>query len=270
MADSMQFAKRSIELIFSPLGIVSILLAAGIVLSIVRRQSRAGHRLLICGAALFLIILFSPLAPYFIWNLERQYPPLLEPPELPKIDRIVILAGYAEEYPGIPVTSSVSEQTVASMSEGLRLYRLVPKAKLIVSGGVLKKGERPVAAVMADFLQQMGVTKQDIIVEGKSQNTYENLQEVKKLLELAPFILVASGCDMRRAMAVARMLQMNPIPAPACIWALQRYPGTASATDQIAAYIRNRGYISLNNFPRLQWAYHEYVGYLWYRLLGRI
>lgn len=266
----MEFAKQSIELIFSPLGIVSILLAAGIVLSIARRRSHAGHRLLICGALLFLIFLFSPLAPYLIWNLERQYPPLLTPPELPEIDRIVILAGYAEEYPGIPVTSSVSEQTIASLSEGLRLSRLVPKAKLIVSGGVLKKGERPVASVMADFLQQMGIAKEDILVEGKSHNTYENLQEVKKLLGQAPFILVASGCDMRRAMAVARMHQMNPIPAPAYIWTLQKYPATASATAHIAAFIRNQGSISLNNLSRLQWAYHEYAGYIWYRLLGRI
>jgi hypothetical protein len=123
---------------------------------------------------------------------------------------------------------------------------------------------------MADFLQQMGVSKQDLLVEGKSQNTYENFREVRKLLGSAPFVLVASGCDMKRAMAVARFHQMNPIPAPAYIWALQKYPGAASASAQIAAYFRNRGYISLNNLPRLQWAYHEYVGYLWYRLLGRI
>jgi uncharacterized SAM-binding protein YcdF (DUF218 family) len=266
----MEFAKRLIELIFSPLGILSILMAVGFLLSVFGRQSRAGRRFLICGAFLFLIFLFSPLAQYLMWNLERQYPPLITPPALPKIDRIVVLAGYAEENPGIPVTSSVSDQTLANMSEGLRLYRLVPKAKLITSGGVAKKGERAVAATMADFLQQMGVIKDDLILEGNSQNTFENLREVRNLLGPAPFILVASGCDMRRAVAVAKKLQMNPIPAPAYIWALRGCPSTASAREHVDAYIKHRGYVSFGNFSRLQWAYHEYLGYIWYRFLERI
>jgi uncharacterized SAM-binding protein YcdF (DUF218 family) len=270
MANPMEYAKRSIELFFSPFGIVVIALSVGIVLSLAKRHARAGHRFLICGALLFLIILFSPLAQYLMWNLERQFPPLLTPPAFPKIERIAILAGYAEENPGIPITSNVSDQTLGNMSEGLRLYRLAPKTKLIVSGGVAEKGKRSVAAGMADFLQQMGVSKEDLIVEGNSQNTYENLREIKNLVGTVPFILVASGCDLRRAMAVAKKLQMNPIPAPAYIRALRKCPATATAGQHIAAYIKNRGYISLSNLPKLQWAYHEYVGYIWYRLLGRI
>jgi uncharacterized SAM-binding protein YcdF (DUF218 family) len=268
--DPMENAKRSIELIFSPLGIVVIVLSLGIVLSMAKRYSRAGHRFLFCGALLFLSILLSPLAQYLMWNLERQFPPLLTPPAIPKIERIAILAGYAEEHPGIPITSDVSDQTLGNMSEGLRLYRLAPNTKLIVSGGVVEKGKRSVAAGMADFLQQMGVSKENLIVEGNSQNTYENLREIRKLVGTAPFILVASACDLRRAVAVARKLQMNPIPAPACIRALQKCPRTSTAGQHVAAYIRNRGYISLNNLRKLQWAYHEYVGYIWYRLLGRI
>jgi uncharacterized SAM-binding protein YcdF (DUF218 family) len=266
----MEFAKRSIELVFSPLGIVVILLIAGVLLNLARRHSRAGRRLLFSGALLFLILLFSPLAQLLVWNLERQYPPLQTPPPSPKIDRIAVLAGYAEEFPGIPVTSCVSAQTLANMSEGLRLYRLVPKSKLIVSGGVVKEGERAVASVMADFLEQMGVPRGDLIVEGNSQNTYENLREIKSLVGTAPFILVASGCDMKRAVAVARKLQMNPIPASACIWTLQKNPSTATFSNWISNYFKNRGYVSWNNLSRIQWAYHEYLGYIWYRFLERV
>ena len=266
----MEFAKRSIELLFSPMGIISILLGAGVFLGIVRRHSQAGYRFLICGAVLFFIAIFSPLAPYLIWSLERQYPPLLIPPAAPRIDRIVILSGYAEEGPGIPVTSNVSEQTLASLVEGLRLYRFVPQAKLVVSGGVVSKGQRSLAAIMSDFLQQMGVPKDNVIVEGNSQNTYENLREVRNLLGSAPFILVASGCDMRRAVAVAGRLQMKPIPAPAYIWTLQMRPSNWTMSDWAANYLKQHGYISLKNLSRLQWAYHEYLGYLWYRFLERI
>jgi uncharacterized SAM-binding protein YcdF (DUF218 family) len=265
----MEFAKQSIEFIFSPFGMVILLLIVGTLFCLISRHSRAGHRFLFCGSLLFLIFTLSPLATYLMWNLERQFPPLIRPPTTPKIERIAILAGYAEEGPGIPVTSSVSEQTIASLSEGLRLHRLLPNAKLIVSGGVAEKGKRSVAAVMADFLQELGVPKESLIIEGNAQNTFENLREVKNLVGTAPFILVASGCDLRRAVAVAKKLQMNPIPAPAYIWTLQRHPINWTLTDWAVNYFRNHGYISLNIF-RLQWAYHEYVGYLWYSFLERI
>ena len=141
---------------------------------------------------------------------------------------------------------------------------------LVVSGGVAKKGERSVAAGMADFLQQQGVPKESIVIEGNSRNTYENFLETKPLLGSSPFILVASGCDMRRAVAVAKKLQMNPIPAPAHIWTLQRHPGTWTLVDWATNYFKNRGYISINNISRLQWAYHEYLGYIWYSFLERV
>jgi uncharacterized SAM-binding protein YcdF (DUF218 family) len=266
----MEFFKRSIELVFSPLGIVAILMSAGLVLSIRKKQSRKGHRFLICGALLFLVFLLSPLSQFLIWSLENGYPPLLTPPSNLKIDRIVILSGYAEDNPGIPITSNVSGQTMGNLAEGLRLHRLLPKSRLIVSGGVLKKGRKAVAACMADFLEQMGVARDDLIVEGHSQNTYENLREVRRLLGTAPFILVAAGCDMRRAMGVARKFQMNPIPAPANIWTLQKPVSTGSASNRLFGFVKNWTYISLDNLSRLQWAYHEYVGYLWYRILGYV
>ena len=186
------------------------------------------------------------------------------------MDRIVVLAGYAEEHPGFPITTLVSEQTIYSMSEGLRLYRLLPGAKMIMSGGIVRDGEKPVAAAMSEFLQQMGVPAPDIIVEGRSRNTYENLVEVKKLVGSSPFILVAQACDLRRAMAVAKKLQMQPIAAPARHRALQ-YHLNKGMPEIIKRYLGiRRVFIGGQSWKRCQWAYHEYVGYLWYQLLGRI
>ena len=149
----MEIAKRLIEIAFSPLGIMVILMVLGILLSVVGRNARAGRRLLLCSGLLFLIYLFSPLSLYLTWNLERHFEPLLAPEESQKISRIVILAGYAEEHPEFPITSNVSAQTISSLTEGLRLYRLIPGAKLITSGGVARVGDKSVAALMADFFQ---------------------------------------------------------------------------------------------------------------------
>jgi uncharacterized SAM-binding protein YcdF (DUF218 family) len=265
----MDFFKKAVEIIFSPLGITSILIASGIIAGCTERCQRTGRRLLFSGGLLFLVFLFSPIAEFLILQLEKDYPPMLVPPASAKIDRIVVLAGYSEEHRGFPITTLVSEQTIATMSEGLRLYRLLPGSKMIMSGGVVRRGERPVAAAMSDFLQQMGVAASDIVVEGRSANTYENLAEVKKLVGSVPFILVAQACDLRRAMAVARKLQMNPVAAPACHWALQNHPDQGTA-EEIGKYIESFFYPSTDNLFRIQWAYHEYVGFSWYQFLGRI
>jgi uncharacterized SAM-binding protein YcdF (DUF218 family) len=256
----MELIKNSLEIALSPLGVLVLISLAGVVLSCCKRCAHSGHRLLICASILFLIFLFSPLAKYLVLSLESQYPPLISPPESTKANEIAMLAGYGEENPGFPITSNISDQTVLVLSEGLRMYRLIPGARLITSGGFARKGDKPVAGIMADFLQQMGVPAQDLIVEGNSHNTYENLVEIKKIVGFRPFILVTLGCDMRRAAAVAKKLHMQPIPAPAGIWALQ-HP---------RAGIVSFAYPSLTNLSKLQWAYHEYLGLLWYRLLGRI
>jgi uncharacterized SAM-binding protein YcdF (DUF218 family) len=267
---AMEFIKRLIELILSPLGILTLVTLAGVVLSFSKRRLRAGRRLLLCSGILFLLFLFSPLAQYLMLRLERQYPPLMSPPEYQKADQVVMLAGYAEENPGIPVTSSISEQTVLVLSEGLRLYKLIPGAKMITSGGIARSSDKSVAAIMADFLQQMGVPAEDLIVEGNSRNTYENLVEVRKIVGSRPFILVALGCDMKRATAVAGKLKMHAIPAPAGLWAVQHHRADMSFSEKVGDFFARFAHPSLTNLSKLQWAYHEYVGLLWYRLLGRI
>ena len=266
----MEIIKRSIEAIFSPVGILVFLASAGVLLSFGRRRRPIALRLLIGSALLFLIFLFSPLAQYLMLGLERQYPPLLNPPESPKVDQIVMLAGYAEENPGFPITSNLSDQTTCVLSEGLRLYRLIPGAKMITSGGIARRGDQPVAAIMADFLQQMGVPAKDLIVEGRSQNTHENFVEIKKIVGAQPFILVALGCDLKRAAAVAKKLRMQPIPAPAGLWAAQHHRAGMGLSEKIADFFASFAHPSLTNFSKLQWAYHEYVGLFWYRLLGRV
>ena len=86
------------------------------------------------------------------------------------------------------------------------------------------------------------------------------------MLGTQPFVLVASACDLPRAMAVAHKLGMHPIAAPACIWTLQHHAADLSVREALEGLTTP----SLQRLPRLQWAFHEYVGYLWYKVLGRV
>jgi len=243
----------------------TLVLVSGLLLSLRKGSSRVGHRLLTAGALLYLAWIYSPLAEISIRYLEIQHAPLLQPPSA-AIDRIVVLAGYGETHPSIPVTSNISSQTLCNMAEGIRLYRQMPGTKMLLSGGIARQDDQPVASIMADFLRAVGVPEHDILIEGQSQNTYENLLYVQPMLGTQPFVLVAAACDLPRAMAVAHKLGMHPIAAPACIWTLQHHAAGLSVRDGLQGMTTP----SLQRLARLQWAFHEYVGYLWYKVLGRV
>ncbi len=266
----MIFLKKSIEIVFSPIGIMTICFAAGMTLSTVTRHTRMGRRLIWGGVWLYLAFLFTPLAEILVANLERPFPPMLHPDPRAGIRTIVVLSGYGEEFPALPVTSKLSGETVARLTEGIRLYRELPGARLLLSGGVLRPGDPSVAELMADFMKAVGVPAADLIVEQRSETTYENLVEVKKIVGAEPFILVTSAIDLRRSMAVARKLGLQPLASPAAIWAAQHFPAGSSWPEWAWLMIKGMATPSTSRFGYLQWAYHEHIGYIWYWLLGRV
>ncbi len=266
----MAVLKQLLAACCSPLGIMTFLFATGILAKVIWPDGRAGRRLIVCGVFLYLLFLFTPLAEVVVATLERVHPPLLRTDSAAGARTIVVLSGYGEDHPMIPVTSEMSSETITRMVEGIRLYRGLPGSKLVVSGGVVHKGDKPVASLMADFSKAMGVPEKDVVLEGSSTTTYENLVEVKKIVGDAPFVLVTSACVLPRAMAVARRLGMKAIGAPAGVWAAQHYPPGMSWTDLGSQLVRSVSKPSLERLAYLQRAYHEYLGILYYVLLDRV
>lgn len=260
---------RAIEFLFSPLGILTVLFVAGLVMSVRRRTARRAPRLFLAGASLFLVFLLTPLAETLVASLERPYPQMRHMDPGARIRTIVVLAGSGDDHPLLPVTSRISTETIARMSEGIRLYRQRPGVKLLLSGGVMRSGERPIAELMADFAAAMGVPREDIVVEGTSRTTYENLVETKKTVGTDPFVLVTSAYHLRRAMGMARKLEMNALPAPAAIWAAHHYRAGMSWMQWGWTVLTNLG-PATHRFAYLEAAYHEYLGYAAYSMLGKI
>jgi len=266
----MQFLKRVIESALSPMGLLILLFAAGFLLTLIKRNPKLRNRLLLAGAGLYILFTFSPLAEITIGLLERHYPPLLKPKAGMNISTIVVLAGYGEEHPATPITSNLSEETVCRLVEGIRLYHQIPKVKLLMSGGILRKGEPSVALIMAEFAKAMGIPAGDIFVEGNSQNTYENLMEVRKLVGSRPFLLVTSAYHLPRSMAVAKRLQMEPVAAPALIWTQQHFPPDMTWFEWSLNVLQSFSTPSQVRLIYLQRACHELMGYCWYQWLGRV
>lgn len=106
--------------------------------------------------------------------------------------------------------------------EALRLYLDCKKhgarCILLVSGGDPLKHGIAEAEVMRDDLKGVGVNDADIIVESRSNNTYQNAQFSSVIIRANEFdqvVLVTSGFHLRRALAYFWNFKIEGIGAPA-------------------------------------------------------
>lgn len=149
------------------------------------------------------------------------------------------------------------------IGEALHLYKKKKVARIIVSGGdVLYQGQVfNEAKSMSLWLEAMGVSSTDIILEQKARTTRENALYVKEIVDeknITDFYLITSASHMRRSLAVFVKLGMRPTPY-AVDFRVQSL-GTGVSFNSF-------GLAKLN---LLKMSLHEYIGILYYKLFGYI
>uniref|UniRef100_A0A7V4KB84 YdcF family protein n=1 Tax=Fervidobacterium pennivorans TaxID=93466 RepID=A0A7V4KB84_FERPE len=112
-----------------------------------------------------------------------------------KGDYIVVLGGGIDEYSG---SVEIGKHTLRRLYKGYLLYKSKPR-KIVVTGGVVSKGI-PEAFVMKDVLISFGVPEEDIIVEDKARNTFQNAQYTYSIIGDRTITLVTSVTHMKRSL----------------------------------------------------------------------
>lgn len=195
------FLSKFLPLFVYPLGFASLLLLFAL---IVWKKPRLAKTLIFITLILLFIGGNRYVASAVVRSLERQYLPIefVEP-----VDSIVILGGGTE--PAISPRQSIEVNAAGDrVIYGAMLARQFPNAKVIVSGGdieFLDTAPSTPAQDMAGLLEFMGVTKERILIQGNSQNTFEDAQFTCKLIAENNFsltLLVTSATHMPRSMAV--------------------------------------------------------------------
>lgn len=123
-----------------------------------------------------------------------------------KADVAIVLGGMSEFNTDLNTLSM--RRGGDRIWQAITLYKKGKVKKLLISGDhgyVVDRGLHE-AKQMKAVLVQWGIPKEDILIEEKSKNTYENAVETKKVLkkqfpEAQHFILVTSGRHMKRAEA---------------------------------------------------------------------
>ena len=155
--------------------------------------------------------MFSP--GLFCIRWRQDYPPVAVD-QLPVADAIVVLGGYTD---AIDASADVIElgDAVDRLFHGMRLYRAGKAPWLILAGGAAR-GHTPEAQVMASLLTEFGISRDVMLLEDKSRNTYQNGVNAVAIMKkngIKKILLVTSAYHMRRAQAVFEKLGIEVVPA---------------------------------------------------------
>jgi uncharacterized SAM-binding protein YcdF (DUF218 family) len=227
-----------------------LLALAGLV---VRRWYRRLGELATAVSCVLLIAMSMPLfGGTMLVALERHLPSDAVPPGKP--GAIVVLTGDIDRYGGDDPGYGPGRLTLERERAGGSLFRRV-QLPVLVTGGVLRPGDPPIAAVMAQSLHddfQIPVRW----VEPRSRDTWENAEYSAEILRangISTIYLVTHAWHMRRAMLAFRHFGIQVIPAPVQI---DPYPGLSLFDLMPQVYGWQVSY----------YAVHEWLGYADYAL----
>jgi uncharacterized SAM-binding protein YcdF (DUF218 family) len=181
-------------------------------------QRSWARKLLLATFLLILALHCGPVNYALRYPLESRYAPLIDPRKTSSYDAIVVLTGGITPASGLMPFPTIDESMFRRLDEAWRLYRIHPRP-IVVSGGHVNpftadKNENKIAR---DYLIHWGVSKNDVIGEDRSRDTFESAVEVQKLLNNKGwnrYLLVTSAIHMPRSMLVFAARAPEPIPAP--------------------------------------------------------
>jgi uncharacterized SAM-binding protein YcdF (DUF218 family) len=197
-------------------------------------------------------------------HLEWKY---LPKGPLPEADCILVLSGGI--LGKIPPRPTVEVADAGDrVLYGATLFRQKKAPRIICTGNVATGGvaHRAASEDMAEFLEGLGVGKEAIITETKSEDTHQHAGNLKPLFReqgIKRVLLVTSAVHMPRSMGTFRKLcpDVEFIPAPTDF----------HATEHVSA----PWYHALNALlptPRhlvdFSEVMHEYVGMAYYKIRG--
>ncbi|WP_275940998.1 YdcF family protein [Legionella antarctica] len=199
---------------------------------------------------ILLMVISTGWLPNYITNkLETQYPIVQQID--PRINWVVVLSGGQNPLEGMPANLRLSSASIKRLVEGVRLFRALPRAKLVLSGGG-STGEQPEALLLAQLAKWFSIPEQDVVLELKSINTADQARELVSIVHNQPFYLVTSAIHMPRSIALCRQQGLHPIAAPT------DYTFFWSTSDKVKMIIPNA-----YNLSYFSIAMHEVLGRIW-------
>ncbi|WP_261858028.1 envelope biogenesis factor ElyC [Photobacterium sanguinicancri] len=244
--------KKLISALLMPLPAMLILGLLGLlVLWFTKRKGFASFLLTLSLLGIFLFA-FQPIATELLKPMERKFKPFI-PNEQP-IDYIMVLgSGHVIDHE-MPITSQLSRTALMRLTEGIRIHRLYPSAKIILSG-YGGGSDTSQARMMAKVALALGVNKTDILLLETAKDTWEEAFQASSVVGSKNLVLVTSASHMERALFEFNEAGLQPTPAPT------NFLATRNIEQPWAKYTPQAKYLE-----QTERYWHETLGQWWQKL----
>ena len=246
--------KQFVEWCLGPLGLALILLGAGVIAGLTRRKG-VGRGLAAAGFVTLVLFSLQPVA--FVLNrpLARRFAALTASAPLEGVVAVAVLgAGYAREV-GQPPTAWLAPTGLERLVEGIRVLRLAPGSRMVVSGQGRPEGPST-AEVMERAAVSLGVEPMRIVRFDAPRDTAEEIAALRALAGRQRVVIVTSAEHMPRAMALATRAGLDAIAAPVSAPIGDAGGGASSVVPSVTALEHSSA------------AVHEMLGLVWTQLVG--
>ncbi|KTD25806.1 YdcF family protein [Legionella maceachernii] len=252
----MAIFRHLFEVVVNPFFLVLLLFAVLLILLWFMGDSR----MIRGGLVLVFVLLIFFSTGWFVQTLTRQLEDEYSPVEKinPAIHWIVVLSGGQGNKAHMPANSLLASESIKRLLEGLRLYRQLPAAKLLLSGGGYHF-EVPESHHLLEIASWFAIPQSDMVLETTSINTVDQIKAIKHIVNEEPFYLVTSAIHMPRSMRLCQAQGLHPIAAPTdftLYWNDERWA---------KRYLPNP-----HNLFYLSVAMHEILGRAWSKLRGEL
>lgn len=250
--------KKIVAPLLLPVSLSLEILTIGLVLLWFTRNQRTGKVFVSIGTFLFATLSFGAVSDLVLMPLEYKFPPLVKIENFHDVKWVVVLGGGHVSDHKIPITSQLTEASLVRLVEGIRIQKILPGSRLILSGGGAFDPV-PTANGLANVANAIGMEKNDVVLESISKDTKDEAMLIQKIVGSERFFLVTSAYHMPRSMALFRKQGMNPIPAPTDHWVKERQKIEPGVFFPNARSLR-----------KAEMAFREYLGQVWAKIRGQI
>ncbi|MDW6093184.1 envelope biogenesis factor ElyC [Vibrio rhizosphaerae] len=203
--------KKIISALMMPLPALLIIGFIGLMMIMFSTKRKTGCLIVLFSYTLLFLASFQPVSDRLLAPLERKYSAFL--PVEGSIDYIMVLGSGHVVDDQLPPTSQLSRSALMRLTEGIRIMRMYPGSRLILSG--YAGGTRfSHARMLARVALSLGVAKSDIVLLESAKDTWEEAQLAASFVGPRKLVLVTSASHMDRALHEFQSAGLNPIPAP--------------------------------------------------------
>ena len=254
------FISKLLGILVLPVNVLIFLAVIGAV-ALFTRFAKAGRILVAVAAGGYLLCGFGPIGTILARPLEDRF---AQPPtESLHPTGIIVLGGALNAdlaaARGITQAFTISGSRI---TEATALALRFPNARLVFSGGSgYLTGTHPDEAHYSGrVVTALGIATARITYEDRSRNTFENAIFTRDLVKPRPgeqWLLVTSALHMPRSIGIFRKAGFDVVPYP-----------VNYQTEGSAAEFWESDQDASDGFFLTNWAGHEWVGLLVYRMMG--